>query len=617
MQEVKSPKRPMIFYYIIVLVAILCINFLLLPALEQRQVKEVDYGTFMTMIDEKQIDSVNIESNQIIFTDKSGDTVYKTGIIEDPDLVTRLHESGAKFSSEIIEPTSPIISFLMACFLPMLIMIALGQWLSKKMLSKMGGGMNSMQFGMGGKSNAKVYVKSSSGIKFSDVAGEDEAKELLSELVDYLHTPEKYREIGASMPKGALLVGPPGTGKTLLAKAVAGEANGPLFSISGSEFVEMFVGMGAAKVRDLFKQANEKAPCIVFIDEIDAIGKKRNGQMSGNDEREQTLNQLLTEMDGFDGSKGVVILAATNQPDSLDPALLRPGRFDRRIPVELPDLQGRIDILKVHAKKIRVGDNVDYAAVAKAAAGASGAELANIVNEAALRAVRDNRKFVTQADMEESVEVVIAGYQKKNRVLSNKEKLVVSYHEVGHALVAAKQTESAPVHKITIIPRTSGALGYTMQVEDGEHFLMTKEELENKIATFTGGRAAEELIFHQITTGASNDIEQATKLAKAMITRYGMNEEFDMVAMETVTNQYLGGDSSITCSLETQTEIDKKVRDLVKLQHSKAYKILEDNVGKLHELAQYLYEHETITGEEFMEILNKPVEIPVKEADEA
>ena len=617
MQEVKSPKRPMIFYYIIVLVAILCINFLLLPALEQRQIKEVDYGTFMTMIDEKQIDSVNIESNQIIFTDKSGDTVYKTGIIEDPDLVTRLHESGAKFSSEIIEPTSPIISFLMACFLPMLIMIALGQWLSKKMLSKMGGGMNSMQFGMGGKSNAKVYVKSSSGIKFSDVAGEDEAKELLSELVDYLHTPEKYREIGASMPKGALLVGPPGTGKTLLAKAVAGEANVPFFSISGSEFVEMFVGMGAAKVRDLFKQANEKAPCIVFIDEIDAIGKKRNGQMSGNDEREQTLNQLLTEMDGFDGSKGVVILAATNQPDSLDPALLRPGRFDRRIPVELPDLQGRIDILKVHAKKIRVGDNVDYAAVAKAAAGASGAELANIVNEAALRAVRDNRKFVTQADMEESVEVVIAGYQKKNRVLSNKEKLVVSYHEVGHALVAAKQTESAPVHKITIIPRTSGALGYTMQVEDGEHFLMTKEELENKIATFTGGRAAEELVFHQITTGASNDIEQATKLAKAMITRYGMNEEFDMVAMETVTNQYLGGDSSMTCSLETQTEIDKKVRDLVKLQHSKAYKILEDNVGKLHELAQYLYEHETITGEEFMEILNKPVEIPAKETDEA
>ena len=617
MQEVKSPKRPMIFYYIIALVAILCINFLLLPALEQRQVKEVDYGTFMTMIDEKQIDSVNIESNQIIFTDKSGDTVYKTGIIEDPDLVTRLHESGAKFSSEIIEPTSPIISFLMACLLPMLIMIALGQWLSKKMLSKMSGGMNSMQFGMGGKSNAKVYVKSSSGIKFSDVAGEDEAKELLSELVDYLHTPEKYREIGASMPKGALLVGPPGTGKTLLAKAVAGEANVPFFSISGSEFVEMFVGMGAAKVRDLFKQANEKAPCIVFIDEIDAIGKKRNGQMSGNDEREQTLNQLLTEMDGFDGSKGVVILAATNQPDSLDPALLRPGRFDRRIPVELPDLQGRIDILKVHAKKIRVGDNVDYAAVAKAAAGASGAELANIVNESALRAVRDNRKFVTQADMEESVEVVIAGYQKKNRVLSNKVKLVVSYHEVGHALVAAKQTESAPVHKITIIPRTSGALGYTMQVEDGEHFLMTKEELENKIATFTGGRAAEELIFHQITTGASNDIEQATKLAKAMITRYGMNEEFGMVAMETMTNQYLGGDSSMTCSLETQTEIDKKVRDLVKLQHSKAYKILEDNVGKLHELAQYLYEHETITGEEFMEILNKPVEIPVKEADEA
>ena len=612
MQEVKSPKRPMIFYYIIVLVAILCINFLLLPALEQRQVKEVDYGTFMTMIDEKQIDSVNIESNQIIFTDKSGDTVYKTGIIEDPDLVTRLHESGAKFSSEIIEPTSPIISFLMACFLPMLIMIALGQWLSKKMLSKMGGGMNSMQFGMGGKSNAKVYVKSSSGIKFSDVAGEDEAKELLSELVDYLHTPEKYREIGASMPKGALLVGPPGTGKTLLAKAVAGEANVPFFSISGSEFVEMFVGMGAAKVRDLFKQANEKAPCIVFIDEIDAIGKKRNGQMSGNDEREQTLNQLLTEMDGFDGSKGVVILAATNQPDSLDPALLRPGRFDRRIPVELPDLQGRIDILKVHAKKIRVGDNVDYAAVAKAAAGASGAELANIVNEAALRAVRDNRKFVTQADMEESVEVVIAGYQKKNRVLSNKEKLVVSYHEVGHALVAAKQTESAPVHKITIIPRTSGALGYTMQVEDGEHFLMTKEELENKIATFTGGRAAEELIFHQITTGASNDIEQATKLARAMITRLGMSDNFGMTALETVNNAYLGGDTSLACSSETASKIDEEVVNLIKKAHDEAYQILNDNKMKLHELAKFLYERETITGEEFMEILNKPAEIPAQ-----
>lgn len=468
-----------------------------------------------------------------------------------------------------------------------------------------------------GKSTATLHVQKETGVTFKDVAGQEEAKESLREIVDFLHNPGKYTQIGAKLPKGALLVGPPGTGKTLLARAVAGEANVPFFSLSGSDFVEMFVGVGASRVRDLFKQAQQQAPCIVFIDEIDAIGKKRNGQMSGNDEREQTLNQLLTEMDGFDGSKGVVILAATNQPDSLDPALLRPGRFDRRIPVELPDLQGRIDILKVHAKKIRVGDNVDYAAVAKAAAGASGAELANIVNEAALRAVRDNRKFVTQADMEESVEVVIAGYQKKNRVLSNKEKLVVSYHEVGHALVAAKQTESAPVHKITIIPRTSGALGYTMQVEDGEHFLMTKEELENKIATFTGGRAAEELIFHQITTGASNDIEQATKLAKAMITRYGMNEEFDMVAMETVTNQYLGGDSSITCSLETQTEIDKKVRDLVKLQHSKAYKILEDNVGKLHELAQYLYEHETITGEEFMEILNKPVEIPTKETDEA
>ena len=604
MQEVKSPKRPMIFYYIIALVAILCINFLLLPALEQRQVKEVDYGTFMTMIDEKQIDSVNIESNQIIFTDKSGDTVYKTGIIEDPDLVTRLHESGAKFSSEIIEPTSPIISFLIACLLPMLIMIALGQWLSKKMLSKMGGGMNSMQFGIGGKSNAKVYVKSSSGIKFSDVAGEDEAKELLSELVDYLHTPEKYREIGASMPKGALLVGPPGTGKTLLAKAVAGEANVPFFSISGSEFVEMFVGMGAAKVRDLFKQANEKAPCIVFIDEIDAIGKKRNGQMSGNDEREQTLNQLLTEMDGFDGSKGVVILAATNQPDSLDPALLRPGRFDRRIPVELPDLQGRIDILKVHAKKIRVGDNVDYAAVAKAAAGASGAELANIVNEAALRAVRDNRKFVTQEDLEESIEVVIAGYQKKNAILTDKEKRIVAYHEIGHALVAAKQTNSAPVQKITIVPRTSGALGYTMQVEEGNHYLMTKEEILNKIATLTGGRAAEEIVFGSVTTGASNDIEQATKLARAMITRYGMTCDFDMVAMEVQTNQYLGGDSSLTCSTETQTKIDEKVVEVVRSEHEKAAGILMENREKLDDLARYLYEKETITGEEFMNILN-------------
>lgn len=616
MQEVKSPKKPMIFFYLIAILAIFCINFLLMPAIAERQVKEVDYSKFMQMMEDKEIGSVNIESNQIVFTDKSEEHIYKTGTIEDPDLVDRLYASGAKFSSEIIKQASPIMSFIFSFILPMLIFIALGQWLSKKMLSKMGGGMDSMKFGMG-KSNAKVYVKSSSGIKFADVAGEDEAKELLSELVDYLHNPELYREIGASMPKGALLVGPPGTGKTLLAKAVAGEANVPFFSISGSEFVEMFVGMGAAKVRDLFKQANEKAPCIVFIDEIDAIGKKRNGQMAGgNDEREQTLNQLLTEMDGFDGSKGVVILAATNQPEALDPALLRPGRFDRRIPVELPDLQGRIDILRVHAKKIKVGDNVDYAAVAKAAAGASGAELANIVNEAALRAVRDHRKFVTQADMEESVEIVIAGYQKKNRVLSNKEKLVVAYHEIGHALVAAKQSESAPVHKITIIPRTSGALGYTMQVEDGEHFLMTKEEIENKIATFTGGRAAEELIFHQITTGASNDIEQATKLAKAMITRYGMSDEFGMVAMESVTNQYLGGDTSMSCSLETQTEIDRKVRELVKEEHAKAYKILEDNVGKLHELAKYLYENETITGEEFMQILNTPAQIPQFETAE-
>ena len=616
MQEVKNPKKPMIFYYLVVLLVILSLNFIVLPIFTEHQVKEVDYSKFMQMINKKEIGSVNIESNQIIFTDKDETHIYKTGVIEDPQLVDRLYDSGAKFSSEIIKETSPFTNLLVGFILPMVIFVGLGQLMAKRLSSKMGGGMGAMQFGMG-KSNAKVYVKSTSGIKFSDVAGEDEAKEILSELVDYLHTPEKYREIGASMPKGALLVGPPGTGKTLLAKAVAGEANVPFFSISGSEFVEMFVGMGAAKVRDLFKQANEKAPCIVFIDEIDAIGKKRGGQVGGNDEREQTLNQLLTEMDGFDGSKGVVILAATNQPDSLDPALLRPGRFDRRVPVELPDLQGRIDILKVHAKKMKVGDNVDYNAVARAAAGASGAELANIVNEAALRAVRDNRKFITQADLEESVEVVIAGYQKKNRVLSNKEKLIVSYHEIGHALVAAKQTESAPVHKITIIPRTSGALGYTMQVEEGEHFLMTKDELLNKIATLTGGRAAEELIFHQITTGASNDIEQATKLAKAMITRYGMNEEFDMVAMETVTNQYLGGDTSMSCSLETQTEIDKKVRETVKEQHAKALQILEDNSAKLHELAKYLYEHETITGEEFMNILEAHDEpLPESTTDE-
>jgi cell division protease FtsH len=602
MQEVKTPKKPLIFYYIVAMLIILCLNFIFLPMIMEQRIQEVDYGTFMQMIDDGDIGEVSIEENQIVFTDTEQEHVYKTGIVEDPNLVERLYESGAKFSSEIVKESSPWMSLLFGWVIPLVIFIGFGQWMFKHLSSKMNGGINSMQFGMG-KSNAKVYVKSSSGIKFEDVAGEDEAKEVLSELVDYLHNPEKYREIGASMPKGALLVGPPGTGKTLLAKAVAGEANVPFFSISGSEFVEMFVGMGAAKVRDLFKQANEKAPCIVFIDEIDAIGKKRNGQMSGNDEREQTLNQLLTEMDGFDGSKGVVILAATNQPDSLDPALLRPGRFDRRVPVELPDLQGRIDILKVHAKKVKVAENLDYAAVARAAAGASGAELANIVNEAALHAVRDGRSSVTQADLEESVEVVIAGYQKKNRVLSNKEKLTVAYHEIGHALVAAKQSESAPVHKITIIPRTSGALGYTMQVEEGEHFLMTKQELENKIATYTGGRAAEELIFNQITTGASNDIEQATKLAKAMITRYGMNEEFDMVAMETVNNQYLGGDTSMSCSPETQTEIDQKVRQCIKEQHAKARAILQDNMKKLHELSQYLYEHETITGEEFMKIL--------------
>ena len=601
MKEVKNPRKPWIYYYMIVLIIILCLNLIFEPLISGHAAKEVSYDTFMNMMAGRDIGQVSVEDNQIIFTDKAEQNIYKTGKIDDPDLVKNLYNSGAEFSSEIVKETSPIMNLLLGWVVPILIFFALGQFMSKKMASKMGG-MNAMQFGMG-KSNAKIYVKSTAGITFNDVAGEDEAKEILTEIVDYLHNPGKYTEIGASMPKGALLVGPPGTGKTLLAKAVAGEANVPFFSISGSEFVEMFVGMGAAKVRDLFKQANEKAPCIVFIDEIDAIGKKRNGQVGGNDEREQTLNQLLTEMDGFDGSKGVVILAATNQPDALDPAILRPGRFDRRVPVEWPDLQGRIDILKVHAKKIRVADNVDYAAVAKAAAGASGAELANIVNEAALRAVRDGRKFATQADMEESVEVVIAGYQKKNRVLSNKEKLIVAYHEVGHALVAAKQTESAPVHKITIIPRTSGALGYTMQVEEGEHFLMTKEELENKIATYTGGRAAEELIFNQITTGASNDIEQATKLAKAMITRFGMSDEFGMVAMETVTNQYLGGDTSMACSLETQTEIDKKVRELVQTQHDKAYTILKENIDKLHALAKFLYEKETITGEEFMEIL--------------
>ena len=605
MQEVKTPKKPFIYYLIIAATIMILLNTLVFPNVLKHQVKEVGYNVFMQMTNNQEIGSVNITDSEILFTNKDNSQMYKTGVINDPELVDRLYKAGATFSTEITEEMSPILYLLLGYVLPIVVFIALGRWLSKKMMSKMSDGanpMNSMMFGT--KSNAKIYVKSTSGIKFSDVAGEEEAKELLTEIVDFLHNPGKYQEIGASMPKGALLVGPPGTGKTLLAKAVAGEANVPFFSISGSEFVEMFVGMGAAKVRDLFKQASEKAPCIVFIDEIDAVGKKRDGRIGGNDEREQTLNQLLTEMDGFDGSKGVVILAATNQPDSLDPALLRPGRFDRRIPVELPDLEGRVDILKVHAKKIKLADNVDFNAIARAASGASGAELANIVNEAALHAVRCGRKFATQADLMESVEVVIAGYQKKNRILSDKEKLIVSYHEVGHALVAAMQTNSAPVQKITIIPRTSGALGYTMQVEEGEHYLMNKTEMENKIATFTGGRAAEELIFGEITTGASNDIEQATKFARAMITRYGMNEEFDMVAMESVSNQYLGGDSSLTCSMETQTLIDQKVVQLVKEQHQKAKKILEDNVMKLHEIAKFLYEHETITGEEFMEILN-------------
>ena len=606
--EIKDnkPKKPIMFYYAAVIVVLLLLNTLLVPGIMERSIKQSTYNEFLDRLEGGQIDEVNLEDAVIYYSVKEGDRtqVYKTGRINDLQEVERLQKANVIFSEEIPEKTSPIISLLLMYVVPILIFVFVGNWLSKKMMKGMGGGPGAMSFG---KSNAKIYVKSSTGIKFSDVAGEDEAKELLTEIVDYLHNPEKYKEIGASMPKGALLVGPPGTGKTLLAKAVAGEADVPFFSISGSEFVEMFVGMGAAKVRDLFKQANEKAPCIVFIDEIDTIGKKRDGNISGNDEREQTLNQLLTEMDGFDGSKGVVILAATNRPDSLDPALLRPGRFDRRIPVELPDLQGREEILKVHAKKIKIADNVNFHEIAKAASGASGAELANIVNEAALRAVRDRRKFATQADMEESIEVVIAGYQKKSRVLSEKEKLIVSYHEIGHALVAAMQTNSAPVHKITIIPRTSGALGYTMQVEDGEHFLMSKEELENKIATFTGGRAAEELIFHSITTGASNDIEQATKLARGMITRFGMSDEFDMVAMENVQNQYLGGDTSLSCSFETQTLIDKKVVELVKQQHEKAYKILEDNIGKLHELAKFLYENETITGEEFMKILSEPV----------
>ena len=609
----KPEKRPLYVYYIIAVVIIVLLNVFALPALSERSVKETDYTTFLKAVDRGKVYEATINSDYIYYTMKvDGNDVYcKTVSVEDQDLVSHLYDAGVSIEGTAPQRQSLLLSLILGYVLPIAIFILLGRWLSKKMMSSMGnggpGGMMSF-----GKSNAKVYVKSSTGIKFSDVAGEDEAKELLTEIVDFLHNPEKYREIGASMPKGALLVGPPGTGKTLLAKAVAGEAEVPFFSISGSEFVEMFVGMGAAKVRDLFKQANEKAPCIVFIDEIDTIGKKRDGSGmgGGNDEREQTLNQLLTEMDGFDGSKGVVILAATNRPDSLDPALLRPGRFDRRIPVELPDLQGREEILKVHAKKIKIADTVRFDEIAKAAVGASGAELANIVNEAALRAVRDGRKFATQADFEESIEVVIAGYQKKNRVLSNKEKLIVSYHEVGHALVAAKQTDSAPVHKITIIPRTSGALGYTMQVDEQEHFLMTKEELENKIATFTGGRAAEELIFHSITTGASNDIEQATKIARAMISRYGMSDDFDMVAMENVSNQYLGGDASLTCSFETQTLLDKKVVVLVRREHEKATKILTDNIGKLHEIAKYLYEHETITGEEFMKILNEaPVEI--------
>ena len=604
----KPENRPLYIFALIAVVVILFLNIFAIPAMQERSVEKTDYSTFLSNVERGNVSKAEVQDDYIYYiVRKNGeDVVCKTVRMDDPDLVSRLYEAGT--SMEAVEPQkqSIFLSLVIGYVIPIVIFVFLGRWLSKKMMSSMGGGPGgAMSFG---KSNAKVYVKSSTGIKFTDVAGEDEAKELLTEIVDYLHNPQKYTEIGASMPKGALLVGPPGTGKTLLAKAVAGEAEVPFFSISGSEFVEMFVGMGAAKVRDLFKQANEKAPCIVFIDEIDTIGKKRDSGSftGGNDEREQTLNQLLTEMDGFDGSKGVVILAATNRPDSLDPALLRPGRFDRRIPVELPDLKGREEILKVHARKIKIADSVRFDEIAKAAAGASGAELANIVNEAALRAVRDGRKFATQADFEESIEVVIAGYQKKNRVLSNKEKLIVSYHEVGHALVAAKQTDSAPVHKITIIPRTSGALGYTMQVDEQEHFLMSKEELENKIATFTGGRAAEELIFHSITTGASNDIEQATKIARGMISRYGMSNEFDMVAMESMNNQYLGGDSSLSCSFETQTLLDKKVVELVRRQHEKAYKILEDNIDKLHELAKYLYEHETITGEEFMKILNDP-----------
>ena len=603
MNEVKTPKKPLVFYYGIAMVVLLLLNMLVMPLITQHQVEEVDYGTFIKMTESKEIGQVEIEDNQILFTSKDKSKIYKTGLLNDDGLVQRLYDSGAEFSGEIVEQMSPLMSFIVSWVLPVVLFVVLGQLLSRQLMKKMGG-PNAMKFDMG-KSNAKVYVQSSDGIKFADVAGEDEAKENLSEVVDYLHNPNKYKEIGASMPKGILLVGPPGTGKTMLAKAVAGEANVPFFSMSGSEFVEMFVGMGASKVRDLFRQAKEKAPCIVFIDEIDAIGKKRDNQLSTNDEREQTLNQLLTEMDGFEGNNGVIILAATNRPESLDPALTRPGRFDRRVPVELPDLAGREAILRVHAKKIKVAPDVDLAKIARMASGASGAELANIVNEAALRAVRDGRASATQADLEESIEVVIAGYQKKNSILTTREKLIVSYHEIGHALVAAKQTNSAPVQKITIIPRTSGALGYTMQVEDGDHYLMSREEIENKIATFTGGRAAEEVVFHSVTTGASNDIEQATKLARAMITRYGMSDNFDMVALETVTNQYLGGDASLACSAETQAEIDRQVVDLVKKQHAKAVRILQENRPKLDELAKFLYEKETITGEEFMEILNQ------------
>ncbi len=603
MKEVKPPRKPLFYYYGIALVVLLLINFLLVPLVARHAVQEVDYGTFMTMTENKEIGKVEVEDNQIIFTNKDGSKVYKTGPMNDPDLTQRLYDAGAEFTRDIVEETSPLLSFVLTWILPIIIFIAIGQLMTKKLTDR-AGGPGSMMFGAG-KSNAKIYVQSTQGIHFSDVAGEDEAKENLQEIVNYLHDPGKYQEIGASMPKGILLVGPPGTGKTMLAKAVAGESQVPFFSISGSEFVEMFVGMGASKVRDLFSQAKEKAPCIVFIDEIDAIGQKRSGgQYGGNDEREQTLNQLLTEMDGFDDNSGVIILAATNRPESLDPALTRPGRFDRRVPVELPDLKGREEILKVHAKKIKLAENVDFSTVARMASGASGAELANIVNEAALRAVRDGRKLVTQADLEESIETVIAGYQKKNAILTDREKWIVSYHEIGHALVAARQTHSAPVQKITIIPRTSGALGYTMQVEEGNHYLMSREEIENKIATFTGGRAAEEVVFGSVTTGASNDIEQATKLARAMLTRYGMSDEFGMVALETVTNQYLGGDASLACSPETQAKIDRLVVELVERQHQKALQILRDDRQKLDELARFLHEKETITGEEFMSILN-------------